>query len=216
MSKLSLDMQRAVLAWTSFLWCSDLQLLRDRERTAVLAAYWALKPLQSKEKNVWTYDPLEVDSEAMLARLARQGIEIQLERIATLCRLRGEAALAEYFAPKRATWFIENVFRSPKLLWDLFDRERKMIRVWAPLLGQSVVAEAFEEAREKCAATWNDVMRCNLDWRFVTAMVENEAMAALEGHQDLPVRRRLEIFVAPKRDLAAQSGKVIYFPKRAA
>lgn len=216
MSKLSLEMQRAVRAWTSFLWCSDLQLLQDRDRTAVLAVYWALKPLQAKEKNVWTYDPLEVDSEGMLARTARQGIEIQLERISTLCRLRGEAELAEYYAPKRATWFVENVFRAPKLLWDLFDRERKMIRVWAPLMGHAVEAEAFVEAREKCAATWNEVMRTALDWRFVTAMVENEAMAAMEEHMELPVRRRLDVFVEPKRDVGAQSGKVIYFPKRAA
>lgn len=216
MSKLSYEMQRAVRAWTSFLWCSDLELLRDRERTAVLATYWALRPLLTKQKNVWTYDPLEVESTSMICRTARQGIEIQLERISTICRLQGEEELADYYGAKRASWFIENVFRSPRLLWDLFDRERKMIGVFAPLLGRTPNEQSFSEAREKCAATWFEVMRTDLDWRFVTAMVENEAMAALEEHQQLPVRRKLEVIVEPKRDPIAQSGKVIFFPKRAA
>jgi hypothetical protein len=221
MSKLSLEIQRASRAWTSFLWCSDPALLQDRERTAVLATYWAMKPLFPKEKNVWTYDPLEVDAGSLMARTVRQGIEIQLERLATICRLRGEDELADYYSPKRATWFVDNVFRAPKMLWDLFERERKMIRVWGPLLGQPPAAEAFHEAREKCAGAWSDIMRGGLDWRFVTAMVENEAMAALEDFQELPVRRKLEILVEPRRDTIAQSmiaqgGKVIFFPKRAA
>lgn len=216
MSKLSLEVQRAARAWTSFLWCSNPALLRDRERTATLAAYWAMKPLYAKEKNVWTYDPLEVDSPGMMARVVRQGIEIQLERLATICRLRGEAELAEYYSPKRATWFVANVFRTPKLLWDLFDRENKMIRVWGPLLGHAPEEESFGEAREKCAAVWNDAMRTGLDWRFVAAMVENEATAALEEHQELPIRRRLEVAVVPQRNTVAQTGKLIIFPKRAA
>lgn len=216
MSKVSLEIQRAARAWSSFLWCANPELPRDRERTAVLAAYWAMKPHYAKEKNAWTYDPLEVDSPAMMARVVRQGIEIQLERLATICRLRGEEELADHYSPKRATRFVANVFRAPKLLWDLFDRENKMIRVWGPLMGHKPDESAFEAAREKCAATWSDVMRCGLDWRFVTAMAENEAMAALEEQQELSIRRRLQVVVEAKREGISTMGKPIYFPKRAA
>jgi hypothetical protein len=216
MSKMSLEIQRAARAWSSFLWCSDTALLRDRERTAVLAAYWAMKPHYAKEKNAWTYDPLEVDSPAIMARVVRQGIEIQLERLSTICRLRGEEELAEYYAPKRATWLVANVFRTPKLLWDLFDRENKMIRVWGPLMGHPADEQAIDLAREKCAAAWSDVMRSGLDWRFVTAMVENEAMAAFEEHHEMPVRRRLDVLVEARPQEFAHKGKLIFFPRRAA
>lgn len=216
MAKISVEIQKAMRAWTSFLWCTDPANLHDRERTATWATYWALKPFIPKAKNAWTYDPLENDSAEVISRAARSSIEIQLLRLATLCRLRGEEELADYYAPARASWFVENVFRSPKALWELFDRERKLVRAWGPLLGHAPQEERFAEVRERCALAWSSVLRSDVDWRFVTPMVENEVMAALEMHQELPVRRHLELWVESKRSLPPQAAKVLLFPKRAA
>ncbi len=215
MSALSVAMQRAMRAWTSLAWCGDMELLRDRERTAVVAVYLALRPYVSKLKNDWTYDPLAVTTD-VLARQAAAGLRPQLERLEAICLLEGEAELAAYYAPKNAEWLLDSVLRSPRMLWELFDRENKLIRVWAPLLGHEPDEERFAAAREQCAAALWPVLRRSLDWRYLAPIAEIEAAAAVEAFCQLAGERKLSVAIDPLRDECSRRDNVIVFPRRAA
>jgi hypothetical protein len=213
---LSSAIQRTARAWTEFLWLADRQLLHDREKTLQALAYFSLRTYVPRAKDLYGYDPLESSQFPAMNRSVRNGIAAKLTSVSTLLRLRGEVEVAEYYDPANSVRFSKSVFRSPKFLWDLLDRENRMIRAWAPICGKNPDEVDFHALREKVARTWQGASLRGCDWRFVTAAIEIEVAAALEAYFGLPLTRRLEIRASPLEPVAAHEPPRVVFRRRAA
>ncbi len=216
---LSVEIQKALRAWIGCLWNSQLDNLRDTERTTQVAAYLALRPHYPKSKNALGYDALEDISLGTLQRSLRTHMADALGPIATQLRLLGEHDLADFYSPSHATWFADNAVKTPKLLLNLLAREHKMIRVWAPCPGQGIEEKRLEEVREEIAMNLRGMIRRDDDWRFLTAAVEIEATTAMEAYLERVPQRRLYLQARPEDGpLAATSprlpARVIEFPSR--
>ncbi|GAB4372551.1 MAG: hypothetical protein OHK0021_14920 [Bryobacter sp.] len=219
MTKLSVEIQRAFRNWLQLLWVSDLDNLRDTDRSAQVAAYLALRPFYPKSKNAYGYDLLEDGCLKSIERNVKLYISGVLEVFSTRLRLAGEHALADFYAPRHANWFVENALKSPKHLYEILAREEKLIRLWAPFLGREASELdseiKWESAREEVASHLRAILRRDDDWRFLAPLFEMEATAGLERHLDWPVTRRLEIFLRPLGEPHTRAN-VIPFPTRLA
>jgi hypothetical protein len=221
MSKISVEIQKAMRAWIHLLWTSDIENLRDTDRSAQVAAYLALQPFYPKRKHAYTYDVLETGCLRGIDRNLRLFYSGVLEAFSAQLRVAGEHALAQFYSSRHSNWFLDQVLKSPKHLYEILTREEKVIRHWGPFLSHGIPPEKLESVRESVAVEFRSILRRDDDWRFLVPLIEIEATTGLERYLDVPLGRRLEITISPAGQpqspgSKAQGGNVIVFPSQLA
>ncbi len=214
MTRVSVEIQRALRCWIQLLWLGDLENLEDLERSARVAAYLALRPYHPKAKNAYAYDLLEDSHWRSIHRSVESELGFVLETIATHARLCGRHDLADYYAPRRAACLAKQVQKSPGVFGEVLVRENRLIKAWAPLVGKALDEDKLAQAREEVAPALRGIFRRDDDWRFLTPLLEIEATAGLEAHLKRPPSRRLEIRIRPQSGRDASPRNVIEFPRR--
>lgn len=215
----SVQLQRMLRAWTQLLWCSNVENLRDTERTTQVIGYLASRPFYPKNKDAYGYDLLDDAAVASILRGVKINIAEPLSMVSNQLRILGEHALADFYSPEHHDWFASEIESNSKLMFEFIAREKRILHAWIPMLGLGQPEKMLDRAREETRVALSQFPRRESDWSFLVPAIEMEATAGIEIQTERPLSRQLTLTGSPERAPESQAllstsprNNVIEFP----
>lgn len=201
----SVQLQKVMRAWTHLLWCSDVQNLRDTDRTTQVLGYLASRPFYPKNKDAYGYDLLDDACVASIRRGAKIDMAETLTMICNQLRILGEHALADFYSPNHHEWFGQELEANSKMMFEFLAREKRILHAWIPMLGLGRPEKMVERARHETRVALSQFPRRDADWTFLAPALELEATAGIEVLMERPLSRQLSLAGSPERAPESQA-----------
>ena len=198
--RVSMHLQKSLRCWLEMFWFSGQDSFTDTTRAAQFLGYLACRPYHPKAKDAYAYDPLDNWSTKSIVRSIRTELPDVLSRASGMLRILGHHDLADFYSPRHAAWFADEIARTDQFLFDLFTREARIINAWVPHIGAALKPTQLTASRHETAGALNGIFHRGDGLGALAPVFEIEAFTALDNYIGRPSGRSFTLTGKPERN----------------
>lgn len=196
--RVSVQLQKSLRCWLEMFWFSGQDSFTDTTRAAQFLGYLACRPYHPKAKEAYTYDPLDNWSNRSIVRSIRAELPDVLSRASGMLRILGHHDLADFYSPRHAAWFADEIARSDQFLFDIFTREARIINAWVPHIGAALRPTDLTVLRKETASALSGIFHRGDGLGALAPVFEIEAITALDNYIGRPTGRSFTLTGKPE------------------